>query len=285
MRRFALLRFWHPNASGAFRRTPRAGSGRAWGLALTALFFLLGLATLDDCGITWDEEASYTAGVRNLAIIRAFLTGQERPPWFAHEIVGYQFVFDSLRALFATQLETHLSVPGWIAFHLFNLLLASSSLWLLHRLILELTGSSRLAALGALSLVAFPKFLAHSQNNPKDLIGLFCFEAALLLLVRAACRPLRSSVTAGLGLGLALANHVLVVLVIPIAAFWMLARGEGRWRRRCLRLAVVSAVAPPAALICWPWFWQDTWERVQETVARRSTFQPTDQPVLYLGTI
>ena len=76
---------------------------RADALALAALLFLLGLATLEDYGITWAEEASYTAGVQNLAMIRAFFAGEELPAWFQHEIIGYQFVFDSLRALFATR--------------------------------------------------------------------------------------------------------------------------------------------------------------------------------------
>jgi hypothetical protein len=223
--------------------------------------------------------------VQNLAMIRALLAGEELPSWASQEIPGYQFVLDSLRALFATLTNALLFEPGsMLGFHLFNLLLASVSLWLLARLILELTGSNRLAAFGALSLAAFPKFLAHSQNNPKDLIGLFCFVAALLLVVRAASRPLRSSLPAGLGLGLALANHVVAVLVVPIAAFTMLVLGEGPWRRRCLRLAAVLAVAPPAALILWPWFWQDTWERSYATATRMSTFQP-EQAVLYLGTI
>jgi hypothetical protein len=44
-------------------------------------------------------------------------------------------------------------------------------------------------------------------------------------------------------------------------------------------------VAAPAALVCWPWFWQDPWERVQLVVTRVSRFQPVDVPVLYLGTI
>jgi 4-amino-4-deoxy-L-arabinose transferase-like glycosyltransferase len=249
------------------------------------LFFGLGLATLDDYGITWDEEASYTAGVQNLAIVRAVLSGQEPPPWFGHEILGYQFVFDSLRALFATRVGPLFFEPeSVLAFHLFNLILSSGSLWLLHRLILELGGSGRMAALAALALAALPRFLAHSQNNPKDVIGLFCFEAALLLVVRGASRPLRSSVPAGLGLGLALASHVVSVLVVPIAAFWLLVHGEGPWRRKCLRLAALCTIAPPAALICWPWFWRDTLARVQETLAHLSTFQP-DVPVLYLGTV
>ena len=103
-------------------------------------------------------------------------------------------------------------------------------------------------------------------------------------MVRAACRPLRFSVLAGLGLGLALASHVLSVFAILIATVWMLAAGEGPGRQRCLRLATVAAVAAPTALICWPWLWAETWARLQWIVEHLASFEP-DIVVLYLGTL
>ena len=258
---------------------------RPLGAALAVAFFLVGLASLDDYGITWDESNSYVAGLQNLEMVRGVLVGEETPDWPFQEIPGYQFVFDALRSLFATQANALFFEPiSPLGFHLFNLLLASASLWLLYRLIFELTGRNRIALLGALALAAFPKFLAHSQNNPKDLIALFCFNVSLLLVVRAACRPLRFSVPAGLGLGLALASHVLSVFAIFIAAVWMLAVGKGAWRQRFLRLATVAAVAAPTALICWPWLWAETGARLQWMVEHLTSFTP-DEVVLYLGTL
>jgi hypothetical protein len=249
------------------------------------VFFLVGLTTLDDYGITWDENVSYLAGLRNLEMVRGVLFGEVIPDWPFQEIPGYQFVFDTIRALFATQANALFFKPrSPLGFHLFNLLLASASLWLLHRLILELTGRDRIALLGALALAVFPKFLAHSQNNPKDLIALFCFNVSLLLVVRAACRPLRFSVPAGVSLGFALASHVLSVFAILIATIWLLAMGEGPWRQRFLRLATVAAAAAPTALICWPWFWVETGPRLQWMVEHLASFEP-DIVVLYLGTL
>jgi len=255
------------------------------GAALAVLFFVVGLLSLNDYGVTWDENESYLAGLRNLEMVRGVLLGEETPDWPSHEIPGYQFVFDTLRVFFATQANALFFKPkSQLGFHLFNLLLASSSLWIFYRLILELTGREQIALLGALALAAFPKFLAHSQNNPKDLIALFCFNASLLLVVRAACRPLRFSVPAGLGLGFALASHVLSVFAVLIATVWMLAAGKGPWRQRLLRLATTAAVAAPTVLICWPWLWAETWARLQWMVEHLASFQP-EIVVLYLGTL
>jgi len=105
------------------------------------VFFLVGLLSLDDYGITWDENESYLAGLRNLEMVRGVLLGEETPDWPSHEIPGYQFVFDTLRVFFATQANALFFKPkSQLGFHLFNLLLASSSLWIFYRLILELTG-------------------------------------------------------------------------------------------------------------------------------------------------
>ena len=72
---------------------------RPLGAALAVAFFLVGLVGLDDYGITWDENVSYLAGLRNLEMVRGVL-------------LGYQFVFDALRALFTTQANALFFEPG-----------------------------------------------------------------------------------------------------------------------------------------------------------------------------
>ena len=141
---------------------------RPLGAALAVAFFLVGLVGLDDYGITWDENVSYEAGLQNLEMVRGVLLGEETPGWPFQEILGYQFVFDTLRALFTTQANALFFEPrSLLGFHLFNLLLASASLWLLYRLILELAGRDRIAVLGALALAAFPKFLLTRRTIPR----------------------------------------------------------------------------------------------------------------------
>ena len=263
----------------------REGWSRPWGLALAMSFLVIGCFHLNDYGTTWDENESDYAGTRNLSIVRAVVTGESPVPWPFHEIPGYHFVFDTLRTLFAIGANWLFFEPGSrLGFHLFNLIQASGCLWLFYRLVLELKQPRATAVLAVVALAAFPKFLAHSQNNPKDSIGLFCSVLCALLVVRAARRPMRHSVAAGLGLGLALANHITSVFVVPIAALWLLDEAEGPWRRRFLRLLVTGSVAALTTLICWPWLWAQPVERLLWTVKYVTGFKP-NVPVLYMGTV
>lgn len=254
-------------------------------------FLVFGILTLDHHGTTWDERYSYNAGVKNLAMIEEVWRGGPMKDW-RHRLPGYQFIFDTARVLFAERSHVLFfrsdhptDAELRLGFHLFNLVLSSSVLWLLFLIVREITSDRRLAVLASLSLALLPKFLAHSQNNPKDSVGLFCFTLAILLVVRASSRPLRSSLLAGVGVGLALGNHVIGTMVVPIALLWLFLAGEGSWRRRAGRSIVMGAMAAPVFLLCWPWLWADPWARALEAVGIVSAFSPPELDVLYLGEI
>ena len=215
-------------------------------------------------------------------MIEELWRGEPMKDW-RHRLPGYQFIFDTARVWFAER--SHLlffrsdhptDAELRLGFHLFNLVLSSSVLWLLFLIVREITSDRRLAVLASLSLALLPKFLAHSQNNPKDSVGLFCFTLAILLVVRASSRPLRSSLLAGVGVGLALGNHVIGALVVPIALLWLFLAGEGSWRRRAGRSIVMGAVAAPVFLLCWPWLWAYPWARALEAVGTVSAFSPPE---------
>jgi hypothetical protein len=247
------------------------------------LFFAVGLATLDHYGTTWDELESYHAGEANLALLRAAVTGDELHwPW--HELMGYQFVFDTWRGAVAHAGNAAFFAPGsLLGYRVANLLLSSLALALIFLLVLQLGGSTRLAALAALALALSPKYLAHSQNNPKDLIGLFVIALGALAVVSATRGGgLGRYALAGAALGLALANHVASVVLFPMAAIWWLAAGAGSGRRRLAGLGLALAVAPVAAFACWPWLWAAPRERLAEIVRRIAEF-PVSMEVLYLG--
>ncbi len=259
--------------------------GQRVGIILAAVFFVVGCLTIHDYGTTWDEFVSLEAGRQNLRMVYAAATGGEIGEWPWQELTGYQFVFDTVRVGFGEAANDVLFQEGSpLGFHLFNLLLSSSSLWLLYRLALELTLPRWGSALALLSLAAFPKFIGHSQNNPKDLIGLFCTVLALLLMVRAATRPPRASILAGMALGLAFASHVVAVLLVPLSVAWLIGYGAGSRRERWLRLALQGATAVCVALAAWPWLWGDPVGRVTEIVRHTLEFRPPVQ-VFYLGQV
>ena len=110
-------------------------AARHAGALVAALFLAHGLATLADYGITWDEGESYRAGAQNLRLISAAWSGRPQPSWPWHELPGYQFAGDALRAGFAAVVDRLFWEPGsYLGFHLANLLLAALTVALVARL-------------------------------------------------------------------------------------------------------------------------------------------------------
>lgn len=290
-------------ATAAMEATTTGGrdwSGRrSWaGLAVTLAFLGAGLVTLPDRGLTWDEPESVYAGVRNLENLRVLATGAGEIEWPWHELLGYQYAVDTVRILFARAAGPLVGGPELAGVpirgvHLFHLLLATASLLLVYRIAMELSGSVRVGVLSALVLAVTPKFLAHSQSNPKDLPALFAYALFLWALDRALAGSERvgrvrlgAFAAAGAALGFAFASHVLSALLAPMAVAWVAHRlpAHRGWRRRDLLrgLATMGAVAGAVTFALWPWLWAEPLVRSARVVRRVLTFS-LDVEVLYLG--
>jgi hypothetical protein len=255
-------------------------------LAVALAFLLVGLATLADHGVTWDEGESYRAGAEDLRIVAALVTGRPLPPWPWHELPGYQFAGEALRAAFAAAANRLLWEPGsYLGFHLFNLVAASLVVWLAGRLAARAGDMPVLGPLAAVLLALHPKLIAHSQSNPKDGLGLLAWMLAVTAIARAARGGgWRDFVLMGVALGGALATHVSAALLVPLAAGWVvltrLGDNDGRAGRvrlgapsgravtgeeevrqgapyaaTFLRFALAAGVAGLTTLALWPWRW------------------------------
>ncbi|HET9766147.1 MAG TPA: glycosyltransferase family 39 protein, partial [Thermoanaerobaculia bacterium] len=269
--------------------TPGAATTASWVVrhagALVAVVFLAhGLATLTDNGVTWDEGESYRAGAQNLRLLAAAVTGRPLPRWPWHELPGYQFAADTLRAGFAAVVDRTFWEPGsYLGFHLANLLLATLAVWLVARLAAREGGAPMLAPLAATLLVVQPKLIAHSQANPKDVVGLVVWTAAVLALERAARSGRRGDFALlGVAAGAAVASHASAFLLAPLALVWTLAAGSGPWRRRLAGLLLSGAVAAAVALLLWPWLWPAPLSRALFLLHRIREFD-VPMRVLYLG--
>jgi hypothetical protein len=275
--------------SAAVGPSPPRAKRWSWlpGLLVGAVFFGLGLATLHDFGRTWDEELSYRAGLRNLEILPAVLTARTDVEWPWVKLTGYQFVLDTLRVWVALRAN---QAFGWTddpitGFHLFHLLLTTSAILFTFGVALQLTGRARPAFLAAVVLATLPKFVAHSQSNPKDVLGLFTCSAAVLAGVSAArSGRLAGYLVTGALAGLALTSHVVSLFHVPILAVWILATGRRTVRQRMAGLGALVVTAAAVVFLSWPWLWPAPWERLR--IAYR-TIRVWDLPmsVLYLGTV
>lgn len=254
--------------------------------ALVALvFFGIGLVTLPDYGVTWDEHETYWAAEANVLTLGSVLHGG--PGWYPfHELTGYCWVFDTLRGLFAravTQWWPMTDVPS--AFHFFHLVLSAATIHLLYLIALDLSGLTRPALLAAAALALFPKFVAHSQNNAKDLVALFVFVLAMRGLLRVGFRGgWRRALGAGLVLGLALATHILSAFVPVACLLWLLLFRRDLLRIRGREFVLCFVVAPLAGVLFWPWLWPAPCERLWESIRYVATFR-WQSLVLYFGRI
>lgn len=256
-----------------------------YGVLISVLFFTSGVLALGDYGITWDEKETYLAGFANLEIVRSFFTGEAAAyPW--HELTGYYFVFDTLRGFWTEFLCSRGQLLTLAeSYHLFHLFLSSLSIFFLYLLVVEISGSRRAAFFSALTLVLFPRFMAHAQNNPKDLPALFVFVITIYGLVRISrCGGMASSVVAGSLLGLALTTSPLAVLIPVIFFAWLLICERGIFFRRKKEFLAVFLLTGLFFFLFWPWLWDDPLGKLTASVKMVVSFKVSFN-TLYLGKV
>ena len=262
-------------------------SGSTWpGLLVASLFFAFGLATLSDYGVTWDEPSTYYCGSVNTDILRAFLASETVPEFCAYPIRGFYFVADTLRGLFAPLLVDVLGLPSeYLAYHLIHLVLSSVSILLLYSLCVAVGENRRVALFAAAALALLPKFVAHSQNNPKDLVALFLFLATISWAVHLTRRGgLWRAVLGGVLLAVALTTRTLSVFLPAVLVLWLLSSCRDLALRRIREYAVVAGVGAVCCFLFWPWLWADPLGRLSESIRHVLGFRYAD-PVLYFGSV
>lgn len=255
-------------------------------IALLAVAFLvLGALLSRDIGPTADERETVRAGLRNLEIIAAWSAGEPLPEWRFHELTGFYFVLDTARALWARALAPLGIRDAYQAQHLAHLLLSSATLWLLFA-IARLCGASRRAALlAAVALATLPKFVAHSQNNPKDLPATFAFLLALYGVLATGLRGgLGRAVLAGAALGLALTTRVHAVFAPLIGWTWLVLARAPLARRDVGNQLALLAAGGLFAIAFWPWLWPAPLDQALSAFQGLSNKVFTI-PVLYLGEV
>jgi len=229
------------------------------GLSVAICYFLIRCWVLRDYGFTIDE-----AEIRGIAKIYLQNFGPQLISgvdlnWQSHYMVGYYYLTDLIRVVIAQNSKWMFPGLGFArGFHLANLLFASASLFLVFEIVFILSKNVRPALLSTLALALLPQFIAHSQNNPKDLTGLFAFTLGVWSL--ALARTTRSWMWFGIacfGLGWCFTTTAFSTLLFPIAFLWLLIFERIDLRIRWpvyLGLFVGSCVV---AFILWPWLWRN----------------------------
>jgi 4-amino-4-deoxy-L-arabinose transferase-like glycosyltransferase len=268
----------------------RSSSPYLFALAAATLFFLIGLATLNQIGLTWDAPENLLTGQH---YARFFITGDASWLDFAAYDEQYRMAAETRPLLYNREFNAPFRYPpvaniaaaathalftthlGWLAdtdgYHLAVLLFATLTLLVLTCFTWQAFG--KIASFAAtLALATYPLFFEHAHHNLKDVP----FAAFVLLALWAYWQGERhgrwrwfllAAVAAGLGMGvrvLAVAVWIVIGLAyLPVA--W--ANRQLGWQAMVRPYRPMLLCIPLSLFIflaAWPWLWPDPSGRLAE---------------------
>ena len=239
-----------------------------WGalLALT-LFLIVGLAVLDDYGITNDEPLHRNVALATLRHIQ----GEQYalpPDKSFHSFYGAAFQLPLALAERAFNLRD--ARGAYLARHLLTHLLFLTGGLFAYLLARRLFGARLLALVAMLAFLLHPRLYGHSFYNGQDIPFLAAFVAALFLAHRAFRRnTLLAFALLGVGVGVAVNLRIMgVVLLAAIPALRALDLAfASTWRERERALLTTGAFALSSLLTVYallPYLWADPLARAAE---------------------
>jgi 4-amino-4-deoxy-L-arabinose transferase-like glycosyltransferase len=237
-------------------------------LAYLAALLLVGLLTVDQIGITWDEPNYFTSSYHYLSwfghvatepsdwwtsIDRYWEQSHEAPPFFK---LWAGLFAGGAALLFGTE---DLGTLG-DAYRMASYVLFLLSTYAAFRFARSEFGSA--AAWGtALSMPLIPVLFGFARLGQLDGAVASMYLLAAIMLYRMLTRGGRGrTVWAGILLGLAFATKLNVFVLVPAALLW-----AAIYRREAFaRLFASFGIGGIAFFAIWPWLWRDpvgrTWE-------------------------
>ena len=243
-------------------------SRRAHLIAL-ALFAAVGLAVLDDYGVSTDAEAQRAIGYAVLNYI-AGNAGELTGYLFGHDIyygVAVEAPLAAVERLFGLEDSRAVFLSRHLLTHLL-FLAAGFFAWLLTY---RLFGSRLVALLAMLIFLLHPRIYAHSFFNSKDLPFLSVFMVALYLIHRAFRRDsVWAFALCGAGVALLANIRVMGVMLVPavlgmlaLDGFHAMKRGGGGVKRALCNAGAFSAAFAAVLYAAWPLLWRDPAEMLE----------------------
>ena len=245
------------------------------GLALGLVVFVVLVATLDDPGVTWDEQSPNFPAAKNQAQwFRRLLSQTDN--FSAETIDEYWYTTSDHPSLprSCAALSTILAgayVDEIVAFRLpsallFSILIASLFFW-----------CRKYVGLGAawvapLCLVAMPRLFGHAHIFSLD-VPMMCWWIWTLFAVAATLDGSRRAWRAALVFSLAFATKLHSVFLPPLVLLWLawllyihcdIAQRKAILRRTLLVVAFAVVLVPLVYVASQPWLWHDTIPRIRE---------------------
>ena len=249
-----------------------------WGALLAlGLFLSVGLAVLDDYGVTPDESRHRGVALATLRHIQGERLALRSDIEF-HRFYGVAFQLPLALAERAFDLHDFRGV--YLSRHLLTHLLYLAGGLFAYLLARRLFRSALLADAALLAFLLHPRLYAHSFHNGQDIPFLAVFVIALYLTQRAFKRDtLLAFALLGVGVGM-LANlritGVILLAAIPALRALDLAFAPSRWDRKRI-LLTIGAFALASLLTAYallPYLWPDPLPRAAEGWATLSAPLP-----------
>lgn len=242
--------------------------------AIAGVFFLFGLVTLDDFGVTWDEPLHFAVGDLYLnRIIDPDISIKIINKDYETDMQYYGPIFDIWGAInhriFTVRFglleednsrHLHIIVSGALTIF-FTTLLAGQVF------------SPRVGIISGLFLAAIPRFVGHSFNNPKDiplaLIFILClFFSCRRLITGKRGYSLLLLLAGGIGFATRIQYLLAPALVIMLSIVYnSIIKSDGRsfWSKMvgCWDLPLAILLTIPLGMLFWPYFWTSPFEKFQ----------------------
>ncbi len=244
---------------------------------IAGFFFLFGLVTLDDFGVTWDEPLHFRAG--DLYLEKIF--DPEKPLVIAEEdfpedIQYYGPVFDIWGSFNNRLFSERLSLlPEENARHL-HLLLAGALTIFFTVLFSSEAISPQVGIYSGLFLAAYPRFVGHCFNNPKDIPLTLIFVLCLFLFHRRVITGKKIYsflllLTGAVGFATRIQYLLVpVVIIVGVIVYNSTDRQNIRsfWGRitNFWDIPLVLFLTIPLGMLFWPYFWTAPLERFQSLI-------------------
>ena len=242
-----------------------------WGALLAlALFLAVGLAVLDDYGVTWDEGEQVLTAQYNLDyIMRADAGIVELGRIHAHGVfygAAFELPLLLVERAFGIQDYRGIHLTRHLLTHLF-FLVGGLFAYLLAR---RLSGDSAVGLFTMLIFLLHPRLYAHSFFNSKDIPFLVLFAVVFFLTHRAFRRDnIPTFVLLGAAVGVLVNLRIMgIVLLAAIPSMraidFAFAQGKAERKRVILTTGAFALTAALSVYALLPYLWSNTVERAAE---------------------
>ena len=256
----------------------------AWGppALVCAVFLLVGVATMDDYGVTPDRKAQRRHAEATIEYVR-HMDEDALHPIDRYFGVAFQLPLVVVERVLQLEDERGIKLSRHFLTHLFFAISGIFCYLLVYRLF-----NNRLIAVLAMALfLVHPRIYAHSFFNTKDLPFLSMFMITLYVMHRSfQKKTVLAFILLGVMVGILVNLRIMGITLFAIILIWQaldLIRTEGARRAQVLNAAglfILFSVLTVYATI--PYLWSDTPGRVFDMFATLSR-HPQESYQLFMG--